>query len=237
MGETGALVARTASGWEEWRDRELWDYTEQIKKYTHESMSFVQEHMQNQVGQMQQLWDRVIDKQTVLHEEAHQEHDWVEVQMQGLRNSTERSFTEMVGRIEGFTQELKSAWILQQTNVQQALGLVAGADQAAERVANLEKQLQDAVQKWNQPLIEAGRMEGLEKLVLKLHMKIVSQDQVLEGAQKAVEGWSAHQTQWLEQMGKLQQTLSSQETARTWKEHDDQKTWDLATEREKNLQE
>ena len=78
-------------------------------------------------------------------------------------------------------------------------------------------------------------MEGLEKLVLKLHMKIVSQDQVLEGAQQAVEGWSAHQTQWLEQMGKLQQTLSSQETARTWKEHDDQKTWDLATEREKTL--
>ena len=43
MGETGALVLRTASGWEEWRDRELWDYTEQIKKYTHESMNFVQE--------------------------------------------------------------------------------------------------------------------------------------------------------------------------------------------------
>ena len=57
----------------------------------------------------------------------------------------------MVGRIEGFTQELKSAWILQQTNVQQALGLVAGADQAAERVANLEKQLKNAVQKWSQP--------------------------------------------------------------------------------------
>ena len=27
MGETGALVPRTASGWEEWRDREIWDYT------------------------------------------------------------------------------------------------------------------------------------------------------------------------------------------------------------------
>ena len=37
MGETGALVPRTASGWEEWRDRELWDYTEQIKKYTHDT--------------------------------------------------------------------------------------------------------------------------------------------------------------------------------------------------------
>ena len=81
--------------------------------------------------------------------------------------------------------------------------MVAGADQAAERVANLEKQLQDAVQKWNQPLFEAGRMEGLEKLVLELHMRIVSQDQVLEGAQKAVEGWSTQRTQWLEQMGKL----------------------------------
>ena len=148
---------------------------------------------------MQQLWDLVIDKHTVLHEEAHQEHEWVEVQMQGLRTTMERSFTEMVGRIEGFTQELKSAWILQQTHVQQALGLVAGADQAADRVANIEKQLQDAVQKWSQPLFEAGRMEGLEKLVVELHMKIVSQDQVLEGAQKAVEGWSAHQTQWLEE--------------------------------------
>ena len=124
-------------------------------------MSIVQKHMQNQVGKMQQLWDKVIDKHTVLHEEAHHEHDWVEGQMQGLRNSMEKSFAEMVGRIEGFTQELKSAWILQQTNVQQALGLVAGADQAAERVANLEKQLQDAVQKWNQPLFEVGRMEGL----------------------------------------------------------------------------
>ena len=153
--------------------------------------------------------------------------------MQGLRTSMEKSFAEMVGRIEGFTQELKSAWILQQTNVQQALGLVAGADQAAERVADLEKQLQDAVQKWSQPLFEAGRMEGLEKLVVALHMKIVSQDQALEGAQKAVEGWSAQQTQWMEQLGKLQKTLSNQGTAMTRKEHDDQKTWDLATEREK----
>ena len=94
----------------------------------------------------------------------------------------------MVGRIEGFTQELKSAWVLQQTNVQQALGLVAVADQAAERVANLEKQLQDAVQKWSQPLFEAGRMEQLEKLVVELHQKIVSQDQVFEGAQKSSGG-------------------------------------------------
>ena len=76
-------------------------------------------------------------------------------------------------------------------------------------------------------------MEGLEKLVVELHMKIVSQDQALEGAQKAVEGWSAQQSQWLEQLGKLQQTLTNQGTAMTWKEHDDQKTWDLATERGK----
>ena len=62
--------------------------------------------------------------------------------MNGLRNSMENHFAEMVVWIEGFTQELKSALVLQQTNVQQALGLVAGADQAAERVANLEKQLQ-----------------------------------------------------------------------------------------------
>ena len=129
MGDAGALVPRTASGWEEWRDRELWDYTEQIKKYTHENMNYMQERMKSQVGLMQQLWDKVIDRHTVLHEVAHQEHEWVEGQMQGLRTSMEKSFAEMVGRIEGFTQELKSAWILQQTNVQQALGLVA--DQAA----------------------------------------------------------------------------------------------------------
>ena len=88
---------------------------------------------------MQELWDRVIDRHTVLHEEAHQEHDWVEGQMNGLRNSMKKQFSEMVVRIEGFTQELKSAWVLQQTNVQRALGMVAGADQAAERVANFEK--------------------------------------------------------------------------------------------------
>ena len=207
MGDAGGLVPRTASGWEEWRDRELWDYTEQIKKYTHESMDFVQERMQNQVGLMQQLWDKVIDRHTVLHDEAQQEHEWVEEQMHGLQTSMEKNFAELVGRIEGFTQELKSAWILQQTHVQQALGMVAGADQAVERVANLEKQLQDAVQKWSQPLIEAERMERLEKLVVELHMKIVSQDQALGGAQKAVEGWSTQQAQWMEQMGKLQQSL------------------------------
>ena len=215
MGDLGALVPRTASGWEEWRDRQLWDYTEQIKKYTHENMNYMQEHMKSQVGLMQQLWDKVIDRHAVLHEEAQQEHEWVEDQMHGLRTSMERNFAELVGRIEGFTQELKSAWILQQTHVQQAFGMVASADQAAERVANLQKQLQNAVQKWSQPLFEAGRMEGLEKLVLELHMKIVSQDQVLEGAQKAVEAWSAQQTQWLEQLGKLQQTLTSQGTAMT----------------------
>ena len=84
-------------------------------------------------------------------------------------------------------------------------------------------------------MIEVGQMERLEKLVVEVHMKIVSQDQAMEGAQKAVEGWSTQQTQWLEQLGKLQQTLANQWIAMTWKEHDDQKTWDLATEREKNL--
>ena len=78
MGEPGALVPRTASGWEEWREWELWDYTEQIKKHTHENTSLLQQCMQGQVGMLQELWDRVIDKHTVLHEEAHQEHDWVE---------------------------------------------------------------------------------------------------------------------------------------------------------------
>ena len=39
-------------------------------------------------------------------------------------------------------------------------------------------------------------------------------------------------------IGKIaKKTLTNQGTAMTWKEHDDQKTWDLATEREKNLQE
>ena len=47
--------------------------------------------------------------------------------MNGLRNSMEKHFAEMVVQIEGFTQELKSASVLQQTNVQQALDLVAGA--------------------------------------------------------------------------------------------------------------
>ena len=36
-------------------------------------------------------------------------------------------------------------------------------------------------------------MEQLEKMVVELHMEIVSQDQALEGAQKAVEGWSTNQ--------------------------------------------
>ena len=96
MGEPGPLVERTASGWEEWRDQELWDYTEQIKKHTHENMSMLQECMQGQVGMMQELWDRVIDKHTFLHEEVHHEHDWVEGQMNGLRNSMEKHFGEMV---------------------------------------------------------------------------------------------------------------------------------------------
>jgi hypothetical protein len=235
MGDSGALIPRTASGWEEWRDRELWDYTEQIKKYAHESMDFVQGRMQQQVGLMQQLWDKVIDRHSTLHDEAHQEHEWVEEQMHGLRNSMERNFTELVGRIEGFTRELKSAWVLQQTHVQQALGVVAGADQAAERVANLEKQLQDAVHKWSQPLIEAERLGRLENLVVELHMKIESQDQALGGAQKAVEGWSTQQALWSEQLGKLQQTLASQGANMTWRDHDDQKTRDLAVEREKTL--
>ena len=64
---------------------------------------------------MQQLWDKVIDKHTFLHDEAHQEYDWVEGQMHGLRNSMEKPFAEMVVRIEGFTQALKSAWFCNKT--------------------------------------------------------------------------------------------------------------------------
>ena len=78
MGDTGALVSKTASGWEEWRDRELWDYSEQFKKHTHENMTLLQDRMQGQMGMMQQLRDPQIGMHTRLHEEAHQKHDWVE---------------------------------------------------------------------------------------------------------------------------------------------------------------
>jgi chromosome segregation ATPase len=235
MGETGAVGPRTASGWEEWRDQEIWDYTEEIKLHAFQNMKMLESQLQNQVGMMQQLWERVGDRQEKLHQDAHQEHDWVEKQVNGLRGSMEKHFATMVARIEGFTQELKAAWTLQQSHVQQALGMISGADQAAERVAKLENQLQEAVQKWNQPLTEVGRMDRMEKMLVDLNRKAQVHDEVLEGAKKAMDGWSANQNQCVDKVVKLQQEMTRLVTEMTWKEHDHQKSLDLATEREKNL--
>jgi hypothetical protein len=58
---------------------------------------------------MQQLWERVGDRQDKLHQDTHQEHNWMKDQVSGLRGSMEKHFAALMAQLEGFTQELKPA--------------------------------------------------------------------------------------------------------------------------------
>ena len=66
-------------------------------------MTILQDRMHDQMGMMQNLWDQLLDKLKFLHEQAHQEHGWVEEQMTSLRTLMENNHTPLVAQLEGFT--------------------------------------------------------------------------------------------------------------------------------------
>ena len=126
----------------------MWDRVEEHREKSNDDLQNLQKQLDEQNRMVQRLGKHMDGHYDKLYQDVEHEHGWVFKHFQGVKVLVENNHTSLVGKVEEFTGALNKAWEMQQASVQQALGMILGTDEAVGRITQLEKQLQEAEQRW-----------------------------------------------------------------------------------------
>ena len=120
--DSGAMVpANPEGGDSDWRDLELWEYTEQLKRASERGMQMIKRVVEDDHAVLHRVGEALEHFRENVHQGDLIRDAWVKQQMEGIAERVNSHEESMKTNLEHFTEELRDAWLLQQRELAEAI--------------------------------------------------------------------------------------------------------------------
>ena len=108
--DSGAMVPANPDGVDpEWRDLELWEFTEQLKRTSERDMSNIKRVVEDEHATFYRVGEALEHFRENVHQGALIWDAWVQKQMEGIAHKVNSHEESMTANLEHCTQELRDA--------------------------------------------------------------------------------------------------------------------------------